>query len=406
MPAPLGSLSSALSSFEFATPERVVFGPGVVSKAGTLAASLANPVHPADRAGTPVLLVTGRDPRRADPVRESLRRAGLAWIEFAVNGEPTIAEAQAGAQRAIDSGAACIVSCGGGAVIDAGKAISALATHPGDPLRFLEIIGQALPLQNAPLPFMAVPTTAGTGAEATRNAVLTSPEHSLKVSLRSPLMVPKVALIDPELALDLPPDLTACTGLDALTQLLEPWVGSKANGLTDACCREGLPRMARSLSRAMADGHDLEARSDLAFGAFLSGLALAHSGLGAVHGLAGPIGGRFRAPHGAVCAALLGPVWRANVAALRAIHPDQPALERYRQAAGWLTGFPGASIDEGHRWITESVAGWPVPRLSRYGISATDFPALIQAAQASSSMKGNPIRLPDAVLGEALSEAL
>ena len=406
MPAPTGSESSCLSPFEFATPERIVFGPGVVSQAGALAASLLDPIPATGRAGSTVLLVTGRDPRRADPVRASFQRAGLGWTEFAVKGEPTIAEAQTGAQRAIDTGAACIVSCGGGAVIDAGKAISALATHPGDPFRFLEIIGQALPLPNAPLPFLAVPTTAGTGAEATRNAVLTSPGHSLKVSLRSPRMVPKVALIDPELALDLPPDLTACTGLDALTQLLEPWVGSKSNGLTDACCREGLPRMARSLTRALADGRDPQARSDLAFGAFLSGLALAHSGLGAVHGLAGPIGGRFQAPHGAVCAALLGPVWRANVETLRRNAPGHPALERYRQAACWLTGSGDASIDEGHRWITESVAGWPVPRLSRFGIDASEFPALIQAAQASSSMKGNPIRLPDAALGQALAEAL
>lgn len=396
----------AAAPFEFATPERIVFGPGVVSKAGPLAASLATSTSTTAHPGAPVLLVTGRDPRRADPVRESFRRTGLTWAEFAVHGEPTIADAVAGAQRAVDTGATCIVSCGGGAIIDAGKAISALATHPGDPFRFLEIIGQGLPLENAPLPFLAMPTTAGTGAEATRNAVLTSPEHSLKVSLRSPRMVPKIALIDPELALDLPPGLTACTGLDALTQLLEPWVGSKANGLTDACCREGLPRMARSLSRAIADGHDLQARTDLAFGAFLSGLALAHSGLGAVHGLAGPIGGRFQAPHGAVCAALLAPVWRANVETLRRAAPDHPALERYRQAARWLTGSTLASIEDGHRWITESVCGWSVPRLGGYGITASEFPALIRAAQSSSSMKGNPIRLPDAVLGEALAEAL
>lgn len=406
MPAPTGSPSSLPSPFEFATPERVVFGPGVVAQAGALVASLVNPTPPAERSVSPVLLVTGRDPRRADPVRESFRKAGLAWTEFAVSGEPRVSEAQAGAHQAIAAGTGCVVSCGGGAVIDLGKAISALATHPGDPFRFLEIIGLGLPLENAPLPFVAVPTTAGTGAEATRNAVLTSPEHSLKVSLRSPRMVPRVALIDPELALGLPPGLTACTGLDALAQLLEPWVGSRANGLTDACCREGLPRMARSLSRAIADGNDLQARTDLAFGAFLSGLALAHSGLGAVHGLAGPIGGRFQAPHGAVCAALLGPVWRANVETLRRTEPDHPALERYREAAGWLTGSKKASIDDGHRWITESVAAWTVPRLGEQGITAAEFPALIHAAQASSSMKGNPIRLPDTVLGGILAEAL
>ena len=390
------SVAGSGGAFEFATPERIVFGPGVVSRAGTLVRSL----------GHRVLLVTGRNVLRADPVRDSFRKAGLDWVEFAVTGEPTVSDAEAGATLALAEKADCVLACGGGAVVDAGKAIAALATHPGDPFRFLEIIGQGLPLENAPLPFLAVPTTAGTGAEATRNAVLTSPGHSLKVSLRSPRMVPRVALIDPELALGLPANLTACTGLDALTQLLEPWVGSKANGMTDACCREGLPRVARSLGRAVADGHDLGARSDLAYAALLSGLALAHSGLGAVHGLAGPIGGRFPAPHGAVCAALLGPVWRANVDTLRNADPHHPALQRYQQAARWLTGNPGAAIDDGLRWITDSVAGWQVPRLARYGLTPTDFPALAQAAQASSSMKGNPIRLPDAVLQQALAEAL
>ena len=218
-------------------------------------------------------------------------------------------------------------------------------------------------------------------------------------------MVPRIALIDPSLSLGLPPGLTASTGLDALTQLLEPWVSCKANGMTDACCREGIPRMVRSLGRAITNGQDLEARTDLAFGAFLSGLALAHSGLGAVHGLAGPIGGRFLAPHGAVCAALLGPVWEANVETLRQTDPDHPTLERYRQAARWLTGLPQASIDDGHRWIQESVQGWQIPRLASHGILASDFPELIRAAQASSSMKGNPVRLPDEVLAQVLAEA-
>jgi alcohol dehydrogenase class IV len=163
--------------------------------------------------------------------------------------------------------------------------------------------------------------------------------------------------------------------------------------------------MVRSLGRAITNGQDLEARTDLAYGAFLSGLALAHSGLGAVHGLAGPIGGRFQAPHGAVCAALLGPVWRANVETLSRTTPGHFALERYRQAAQWLTGIPGASIDDGLRWITESVHGWPIPRLSQHGLRVSDFPELIRAAQASSSMKGNPVRLTDEVLSQVLAEA-
>ena len=388
-------MPSPASAFEFAQPERIVFGPGVVSRAGRLTASLGNSA----------LLVTGRDVRRAEPVRESFRSAGLNWVEWAVAGEPTVSEVRAGAEAARSLGVDCVVACGGGSVLDAGKAIAALTPQSGDVFRFLEIIGQGLPLENHPLPFLAMPTTAGTGAEATRNAVLTSPEHALKVSLRSPKMVPRIALIDPSLSLGLPPELTASTGLDALTQLLEPWVSCKANGMTDACCREGIPRMVRSLGQAITDGQNLEARTDLAYGAFLSGLALAHSGLGAVHGLAGPIGGRFLAPHGAICAALLGPVWRANVEILSRTTPRHPALERYRQAAQWLTGIPGASIDEGLRWITESVHGWQIPRLSHHGLRVSDFPELVRAAQASSSMKGNPIRLTDEVLSQVLAEA-
>ena len=388
-------MPSPASAFEFAQPERIVFGPGRVTQAGTLTVSLGNSA----------MLVTGRDVRRAEPVRESFRSAGLNWVEWAVAGEPTVSEVRAGAEAARSLGVDCVVACGGGSVLDAGKAIAALTPQSGDVFRFLEIIGQGLPLENHPLPFLAMPTTAGTGAEATRNAVLTSPEHALKVSLRSPKMVPRIALIDPSLSLGLPPGLTASTGLDALTQLLEPWVSGKANGMTDACCREGIPRMVRSLGKAIANGQDLEARTDLAYGAFLSGLALAHSGLGAVHGLAGPIGGRFQAPHGAVCAAVLGPVWRANVETLSRTTPEHPALERYRQAAQWLTGIPGASIDEGLRWIAESVRNWQIPRLASYGIRVSDFPELIRAAQASSSMKGNPIRLPDEVLGQVLAEA-
>ena len=388
-------MPSPASAFEFAPPERIVFGAGKVTQAGTLTVSLGNSA----------MLVTGRDVRRAEPVRESFRSAGLNWVEWAVAGEPTLSEVRSGADAARNLGVDCVVACGGGSVLDAGKAIAALTPQSGDVFRFLEIIGQGLPLENHPLPFLAMPTTAGTGAEATRNAVLTSPEHALKVSLRSPNMVPRIALIDPSLSLGLPPGLTACTSLDALTQLLEPWVSCKANGMTDACCSEGIPRMVRSLGKAIANGQDLEARTDLAYGAFLSGLALAHSGLGAVHGLAGPIGGRFQAPHGAVCAALLGPVWRANVETLTRTTPGHPALERYRQAAHWLTGIPGASIDEGLRWITESVHGWPIPRLAHHGLRVSDFPELVRAAQASSSMKGNPIGLPDEVLLQVLAEA-
>ncbi len=382
--------------FEFATAARIIFGEGTLAEAGTLAAGL----------GRCALVVTGRSAERAAPLLARLDAAGVAYETFAVAHEPTVDLALAGTGRARELGAGLVIAFGGGSVIDAGKAIAALLTNPGDPFDYLEVIGRGQPLPNAAAPVIAIPTTAGTGSEVTRNAVLASPEHHVKVSLRSPRMLPAVALVDPELTYDLPPAITAYTGLDALTQVIEPFVTPAANPLTDAICREGITRAGRALRRAVAHGDDVEARADMAFAALCGGLALANARLGAVHGFAGPFGGMFDAPHGAVCAALLPHVMAANVAALRARAPQHPSLRRYEEIARLLTGNAHASADEGVAWVRGLVADLGVPGLGSYGLADEHLAELILAAGRSSSMKGNPLALSDDELRAILARAL
>ncbi len=378
-------------TFDFATARRIVFGSGKLPELGPVAAGC----------GRRALLVTGASDSaaaRAEPLLRILAAAGVATVRHGVSGEPTIADALAGAEAAREAGCELVIGFGGGSAVDAGKAVAALLTNPGDPLDYLEVIGRGHPLVNPPAPYLAVPTTAGTGAEVTRNAVLRSPEHRVKVSLRSPLMLPDLALVDPELTLGLPPEVTATTGLDALTQLIEPFVSCRANPFTDAVCREGLPRAARSLRRACHDG-DLPAREDLALASLFGGLALANAGLGAVHGFAAPLGGRYPAPHGAVCAALLAPVMAANLQALLARGPAEP-LDRYDEAARLLTGSSTATADDGVAWVAVLVKDLAIPPLSAYGVTADEYDLLAEQAAAASSMKGNPVQLtPDELRG-------
>ena len=240
-----------------------------------------------------------------------------------------------------------VIGFGGGAALDAAKAIAILMTNPGDVTDYLEIIGRGKTLTEPPVPCIAIPTTAGTGSEVTRNSVIASREERVKVSLRSPLMLPKVVVVDPELTYDLPPAITASTGVDALTQLIEPFVCSRANPLTDGLCQEGIERVARSLRRAFESAGrgeapaDAAAREDMAVASLFGGLALANAGLGAVHGLAAPLGGMIGAPHGAVCAALLPSGGRgepARVAGTGAGKSGAAALREGRGAAHRRSG--------------------------------------------------------------------
>ena len=318
-------------NFEFATATRIVFGAGAARGVGKIAAQF----------GSHAFLVTRRSVE--PPPLET------AFTRHSVSGEPTVDGIRAATQQARECGCDHVIAIGGGSVIDAGKAIAALAANSGEPLDYLEIIGKGSPLPNAPLPFVAIPTTAGTGSEVTRNAVLGSPEHGVKASLRSPLMLPRVAIVDPEMTFDAPAHVTASTGLDALTQLIEPYVSIRANAMTDMLCLEGMPRIVRSLERACVDGNDREARTDMSWASLLGGMALANAGLGVVHGFAAPVGGMFNAPHGAVCAALLPFGMRANIRALRSRDADGDALRRYARVAAILCGDADATPEDGAR---------------------------------------------------------
>jgi alcohol dehydrogenase class IV len=382
--------------FQFATAAKIVFGVGALAELPRLVRGF----------GTRAWLILGQAQRHGPAVRQLLEGAGLSVDIACVAGEPTVEDVVAIVTAARAESAELIVGVGGGSVLDAAKAVAALLANPGDPLDFLEVVGRGQPLTRAPLPFVAVPTTAGTGAEVTKNAVLASTAHGVKVSLRSDSMLPKVALIDPELTLSLPPALTAATGLDALTQVLEPFVSCQNNPLTDALSREGMLRAARSLRRAFHDGSDIDARTDMALVSVFGGLCLANAKLGAVHGFAGPIGGLFPAPHGAVCARLLPLVVARNIEALRARDPVGAYLARYADVARILTGRATATADDAAPWLSDLVNELDVPPLARYGLTRAAIPELVSNAQRSSSMQGNPIVLSREELTQTLEAAL
>ena len=382
--------------FEFATATRVIFGPGTFGELSKLAREF----------GTRALIVTGLEPGGVEPLLVRLREGGLECTTFWVRGEPDIETVRQGVAQARAGQCSVVVSIGGGSALDAGKAVAAMLTNPGELLDYLEVLGRGKSLTQPGAPFIAVPTTAGTGSEVTRNAVIASPEHRFKASLRSPLLLARVALVDPELTYDLPPTITASTGLDALTQVIEPYVCCRPNPMTDALCVEGIRRAARSVQKAFENGHDPAARLDMSMASLFGGLALANAGLGAVHGFAAPIGGQFHAPHGAVCAALLPYVLEANVRALRQRQPEAEALRRYDEVGRLVTGKARATADSGIEWVRKLVAQLEIPSLGRYGLKRQDTMELVSKASQASSMKANPIALTPDELAWILEHAL
>ncbi len=364
--------------FEFATAARVVFGVGESRQLPALAAQW----------GRRVLLVTGSQPDRVQTLA-----AGLACSIFPVAGEPSVDLVRAGVERARQEGCDSVIAIGGGSAIDAGKAIAALLTNTGEALDYLEVVGRGQPLSQPSAPFAALPTTAGSGAEVTRNAVLASPAHRVKASLRSAFLFPKAAIVDPELTWNLPAAVTASTGLDALTQLIEPYVSRRANAFTDLYCLEGLRNVAGCLQRAWENGGDREARTSMSWASLLGGMALANAGLGVVHAFAAPIGGQWTAPHGAICAAVLPHAMEMNVEALRRRAPGSIALRRYDEIARLLTRQPHAIADDAVLWIGDLCDRLAIPPLRAYGITTSDLESVADKAAVTSSMKGNPIEL-------------
>jgi alcohol dehydrogenase class IV len=385
-----------MDHFEFATATRIIFGQGAVADAGKLAAEF----------GWRALVVTGLELERSRSLLQALAIAQLAPTLLSVSGEPTLDFIAQGVDLCRRQECDVVIGFGGGSAIDAAKAIAALATNDGETLDYLEVVGRGQTLLQAPLPFIAIPTTAGTGSEVTRNAVISVPDERVKVSLRSARMLPRIALVDPELTYGLPPEITASTGMDALTQLIEPLVCNRPTPIVDALARDGIARAAWALPRAYSNGADAEARQAMALVSLFGGLALANAKLGAVHGFAAVIGGMYPAPHGAVCARLLPLVVAENLRALRQREPENPALQRYEQAARLLTGDAAAAPEDGAGWLEVLGVSLAIPPLSRYGVMAEALGEIVSKAERASSMQGNPIHLTTAELTAILERAL
>jgi alcohol dehydrogenase class IV len=369
--------------FTILQPKRIRFGRGQVQAAVPEIAAL----------GQRIFLVHGRDGSRAEWLAQALKAEGVGVHPHACASEPTLPMLEDALAAA--RGAACVVSLGGGATIDLGKAVAALLPATGTPLDYLEVIGRGQRIEADPLPFVAIPTTAGTGAEVTKNAVIDVPDHRRKVSLRDDRMIADVAIIDPALTDRCPRGVTLASGLDAVTQVIEPYLCTRANPYTDALCRAAIPQGLAALRRLM-EAEDAGARDDMAWVSLSGGLALANSGLGAVHGLAGVIGGMTGAAHGAVCGTLLPHVLRANRAAVA-------DASRFVEVVRWISAVfaTGDAVDSLERWMHE--AG--LPRLSAQGLHARDHQAVAEAAAVSSSMKANPAPLSAADLVAVLTAA-
>jgi alcohol dehydrogenase class IV len=382
--------------FEFATATRIIFGAGGLNTIDTLTAPY----------GRHALIISGAPDEHKDRLTNLLKSRMYTYSLVEIHQEPTIELVRKMVDIARESSCEFVIGIGGGSTIDAGKAVSAMLTNPGDLTEYLEVIGLNRPLVIPSTPFIAIPTTSGTGSEVTRNAVIGSTEHCVKVSLRSPYLLPRIALVDPELTISVPPFVTAFTGMDALTQLIEPFTCNNSNPLTDAICREGMALVARSIIKAYNDGADLTAREDMSLASLFGGLALANAKLGAVHGMAGPIGGELSAPHGAICARLLPIVMMENIKALRIRSPINPILKRYDEVGKILTGNPSATADDGIHWVQNVCTLFNIQPLTSLGLSENSFHELIAKSVKASSMKGNPITLTDEEINNILQQSL
>ncbi len=384
-------------SFEFATASRLLFGPGKLAEVP--AALRAQGVRR-------TLVSTNLPGPGAERLRSLLTAAGIESVAWLVDQEPTVESVSAGLARSRREGCDGVIGLGGGSAMDTGKAVAALSTNRGVLLDYLEVVGRGQPLQSRPLPYVAIPTTAGSGAEVTRNAVIGVPAAKVKVSLRSPHLLPILTVLDPDLLGGLPKSVVASSGLDALSHLVEALVSGRANPLTDALGAEGLRHSARALRRAYTSGLQADTREDLMLASLCGGLCLANGGLGAVHGFAAPLGGMVHAPHGALCAALMAPVMEANLRALAERAPEHPARSRYRRIAEIVTGRQGAEADDGVAWVREICQALEVRGLGHHGLAISEIPALVAKAKAASSMSGNPVQLSDEELGDIVRGAL
>ena len=376
------------TDFFFARMPELHFGAG---KLAQLPALLARDTPRRQR----ILLVTGSSSfvgsERYERLTRALDAAGIAHFQQAVAGEPSPELVDQTVARYRDQAIDQVVAIGGGSAMDAGKAISAMLPQQGSVTAYLEGMESAKH-DGRKTPFIAIPTSSGTGSEATKNAVLSRVgANGFKASLRHDNFVPDSALIDPELMLTCPPDVTAACGLDALTQLIEAYVSSKASPLTDALALSGLSHFAAGFERALADGaNDVAARGELAYAAFLSGVTLANAGLGVVHGCAGPLGAYFPIPHGVACGTLLGEATRATLDELfTAPDKNRVALEKYARVGTLLAGRTSGSLRDDCALLVATLEALiercAIGRLSRYGITRADLPRIVDKANNKNS---------------------
>ncbi len=380
---------------QLSTPSQIHFGDEILIESIPAIAAM----------GSRLLLVAGRQSEWADLLAEKLRNSGGEVRRLLIAGEPDLDTIRGGAELARSFQPEVILGLGGGSAMDAAKAISGLAANPGDPLDYLEVVGAGRTLSSPGPAVIAIPTTAGTGAEVTRNAVISVPERRVKVSMRSPYLMPLMAVVDPTLTYSMPPQVTASTGMDALVQLIEPFLSKRSNPFTDLFCVDGMARIGRSLSRAYQDGSDQDARREMSYASLLGGLALANAGLGAVHGFAGVIGGFYQASHGAICARLLAPVIKANYTVIEQQNLDAVLLQKFTRVAQLVTGSQGASVNDLVAWLEALCARLKIPRLGELGVQEVDFEPIARQSAVASSMKANPVGLEHAILLEILSEA-
>jgi len=368
-----------------------------------------------EKLGKNVLLVTGGRSFCESPnwvwLTDKLAADGFSWEHMKVQGEPSPDLVDNAVREFRDAGIEVVVGIGGGSVLDAAKAIAGLLPHGNSVMDHLEGVGPELPYQGPSVPFIAVPTTAGTGSEATKNAVLSvQGAAGFKKSFRDEQLVARYAVIDPLLLATCPPELIAANGMDALTQLLESYVSSRANPFTDALALSGLEAAAQGLLAWYEGGEGADdGRRNMAYAALLSGITLAQAGLGSVHGLASPLGAFFPIPHGVVCGTLVATATEINIRALRAREPANPALAKYAHLAAVLSGGKTGSNEEAWETLARTLADWvermELPRLSRYGVKASDLAGVV-AGSRGSSMKTNPIVLTDDEVAAVLEHRL
>ena len=375
-----------VAAFGFATAGRIRFGRGTATEAVGAALSY----------GRRVLILRGGSVAWVDELSRDLTAAGCDVTEVRSSGEPSVDDVRSAALAG--RGAQVVLGVGGGAVIDLAKAAAALIPSDCDVMEHLEVVGEGQPLQADPLPMIAIPTTAGTGAEVTKNAVIAVPQAARKVSLRDDRMLPRLALVDPALTDGAPRGVTLGSGLDALVQVIEPYLSSKANPLTDALCRAAIPQGIAALKR-LAAGEDQAARDAMAYVSLSGGLALANAGLGAVHGLAGVIGGQFGAPHGLICGRLLGPVLAANADVLG-------VSARFSEVQRWLSDGFDLPEDGTFKALTAMLDDWGLDRLDRWIPEDADLTETAREAAASSSMRANPCVLKAEILEACIRAAM